>query len=92
VLEGAVELAAGAAALDRPLVARTRATLDEGAGVNRMPDALALELGPQRWSMGRPEFASKLDLLRERLGRRGEGGRDSAPGASEVSSPLEPGI
>jgi enoyl-CoA hydratase len=78
VLEAAVALAARAAGLDRPLVARTRATLDEGAGVHRMPDALALELAPQRWSMGRPEFASKLDLLRERLGRRGEAGRDSA--------------
>jgi hypothetical protein len=66
------------------LVARTRATLDEGAGVHRMPDAVALELGPQRWSMGRPEFASKLNLLRKRLGRRGESGRDTVPGASEV--------
>src|ERR1700732_3438600 len=35
VLEAALALAARAAALDRPLVARTRATLDEGAGVHR---------------------------------------------------------
>ena len=34
--------------------------------------------------MGRPEFASKLELLRERLGRRGERDRDSDPGASEA--------
>ena len=84
VLETAVALAARAAGLDRPLVARTRATLDEGAGVHGMPDALALELAPQRWSMGRPEFASKLGLLRERLGRRDEPRQESAPGASEV--------
>ncbi|HWE68570.1 MAG TPA: enoyl-CoA hydratase-related protein [Acidimicrobiales bacterium] len=65
----ALELAAGAASLDRALVARTLATLDDQAAVHRMSDALALELPPQQWSMGRPEFASRLELLRVRLGR-----------------------
>lgn len=69
VLELAVELASRAAALDRPLVERARATLDEATAVHSAPDALTLELAPQQWSMERPEFRSRLEALRRRLGR-----------------------
>jgi enoyl-CoA hydratase len=69
LLDTAVELAARAARLDRPLVARTRTTLDEGAAVLTRSDALAHELPAQQWSMGRPEFAAGLDRLRQTLGR-----------------------
>jgi enoyl-CoA hydratase len=69
LLDTAVELAARAAQLDRPVVARTRATLDECASVHGRADALAHALPAQQWSMGRPEFATRLDLLRQKLGR-----------------------
>jgi enoyl-CoA hydratase len=69
LLDTAVELAARAAQLDRPVVARTRATLDESASVHDRADALARELPAQQWSMGRPEFATRLALLRQNLGR-----------------------
>jgi enoyl-CoA hydratase len=69
LLDTAVELASRAAKLDRPVMARTRATLDDCASVHGRADALARELPAQQWSMGRPEFATRLDLLRQRLGR-----------------------
>jgi enoyl-CoA hydratase len=69
LLEEAVGLAGRAARLDPELVARTRATLDQGAAVHDRAGALALELPAQRWSMGREEFATRLAHLRARLGR-----------------------
>jgi enoyl-CoA hydratase len=69
LLDVAVEFASRAAHFDRPLVARTRATLQAGAAVHGPSEALALELPAQQWSMGRPEFATALGLLREQLGR-----------------------
>jgi enoyl-CoA hydratase len=74
LLDTAVELADRAAQLDRPLLARTRSTLDESASVLNRSDALARELPAQQWSMGRPEFATRLDLLRRKLGRPSTGG------------------
>jgi enoyl-CoA hydratase len=65
----AVDLAARAARLDRPLAARARATLHDSAAVHSASDALDLELPAQQWSMGRPEFAAALQRLRTRLGR-----------------------
>ena len=39
------------------------------ASVVDAADAVSLELEPQQWSMGRPEFLDALDRLRTRLGR-----------------------
>jgi enoyl-CoA hydratase len=69
LLPVAVALAARAAGVDPPLAARVRATLNEGEAVHSASDAVALELPPQQWSMGRPEFAAALQRLRARLGR-----------------------
>ncbi len=69
LVEVAVELASRAAGLDRPLLARVRATLDESAAVHAASDAVDLEFPAQQWSMGRPEFAAALGALRTRLGR-----------------------
>jgi enoyl-CoA hydratase len=63
------ELASRAAKLDRPLVERVRATLDQSAGVHTASEAIALELPAQQWSMDRPEFMAALQRLRARLGR-----------------------
>jgi enoyl-CoA hydratase len=75
LLETAWDLASTAASRDRPLTVRTRQTLDASAAVTTAADAVALELEPQQWSMGRPEFVSALGRLRARLGRRDESNR-----------------
>ena len=69
LLDVAVQLASRAARHDRALMARTRTTLDSSTAVLHASDAVALELEPQQWSMGRPEFVAGLGRLRARLGR-----------------------
>jgi enoyl-CoA hydratase len=69
LLDDAVAMATHAAQLDHAIVARARESLNESASVTRFEDAVALELAPQQWSMGRPEFADRLQQLRQRLGR-----------------------
>ena len=71
LLEVAVSLASRAASLDRPLVERLCASLDDSATVHRATDAVDLEFPAQQWSMGRPEFATALERLRVQLGRNG---------------------
>jgi enoyl-CoA hydratase len=70
LLSTAVQYAARAAGLDRPLVERIRSSLDQSAAIHRASEALAFELPAQEWSMRRPEFTSALQRLRSRLGRR----------------------
>jgi enoyl-CoA hydratase len=69
LLETAWQLASRAAGHDRALMARTRRTLADSASVASAADAVTLELEPQQWSMGRPEFLAALGRLRTRLGR-----------------------
>jgi enoyl-CoA hydratase len=69
LLETAWQLASRAAGHDRALMERTRRTLADSASVTHAVDAVSLELEPQQWSMGRPEFADALSRLRTRLGR-----------------------
>jgi enoyl-CoA hydratase len=74
LLETAWRLASRAAGHDRALMVRTRRTLADSAAVSHAADAIALELDPQQWSMGRPEFVDALGRLRNRLGRGDETG------------------
>ena len=69
LLETAWQLASRAAGHDRALIERTRRTLAESSSVVHAADAVSLELEPQQWSMGRPEFLDALGRLRTRLGR-----------------------
>jgi enoyl-CoA hydratase len=69
LLETAWRLASRAAGHDRALIERTRKTLVASGLVVDAADAVSLELEPQQWSMGRPEFLDALDRLRTRLGR-----------------------
>jgi enoyl-CoA hydratase len=69
LLETAWQLASRAAGHDRALIERTRRTLADSASVADAADAVSLELEPQQWSMGRPEFLDALSRLRTRLGR-----------------------
>ncbi len=69
LLSAAIALATRAASNDRPLVTEVLATLDASAEIHTSAEAVGLELAPQRWSMERPEFASALAQMRERIGR-----------------------
>ena len=69
LLDTAWQLASRAAGHDRALMSRARRSLADSASVVHAADAVALELEPQRWSMGRPEFLDALSRLRTRLGR-----------------------
>jgi enoyl-CoA hydratase len=65
----AVRLARRAAERDAELVAVTKGTLRASSSARTTSEAIALELGPQRWSMTRPAFEQSLRELRARLGR-----------------------
>jgi enoyl-CoA hydratase len=54
---------------DVELTARVKRTLDATAAIHDSDAAIAGELEPQRWSIGRPAFEEALAELRERLGR-----------------------
>ena len=65
----AARLARRAGQHDAELTARVKRTLDAAAAIHDPDAAVAGELEPQRWSMGRPAFEHALAELRERLGR-----------------------
>src|ERR1700677_3235115 len=67
LLDTAWQLASRAAGHDRALLSRTRRTLADSKAVAHAADAVTLELGPQEWSIGRPEFLDALRRLRTRL-------------------------
>jgi enoyl-CoA hydratase len=75
LLEASWQLASRAAGRDRALMVRTRRTLADSASVVHAADAVALELEPQQWSMGRPEFLDALGRLRTQLARGDETSR-----------------
>jgi len=59
---------AGRAAAGPPeLVRRMKATIQATDGVTTSEDAVALEVGPQLWSLGQPAFVELLASLRERM-------------------------
>jgi enoyl-CoA hydratase len=65
----AERLARRAARRDAEVVAAAKRSLEASSSVRTASEAIALELGPQRWSMGRPAFGQSLRELRTRLGR-----------------------
>jgi enoyl-CoA hydratase len=67
--EEAARLARRAAERDAELVAVAKRTLRASSSARTPSEAIALELGPQRWSMARPAFEQSLRELRARLGR-----------------------
>jgi enoyl-CoA hydratase len=67
LLRRAVELAARAASAPRALVERTKATLATMATVADHEAAVAVELEAQLWSMAQPEFADRLEAMRQKI-------------------------
>jgi enoyl-CoA hydratase len=68
LLAVAREVAGRAAAAPAELVRRTKATVVTTDGIASSADAVDLEVGPQLWSFGQPEFAALLERVRSRLG------------------------
>ncbi len=67
LLERAVEFAARAAAAPRALLQRTKATLARMATVADHEAAVVVELDAQLWSMAQPEFADRLEAMRQKI-------------------------
>ncbi|HWD55672.1 MAG TPA: enoyl-CoA hydratase-related protein [Acidimicrobiales bacterium] len=65
----AARLARRATERDAEVVGAAKRSLKASSSVRTPREAIALELGPQRWSMARPAFEQSLRGLRARLGR-----------------------
>jgi enoyl-CoA hydratase len=67
LLATAVQLARGASDAPKALVARTKDTISRLATASSADDAVTLEIEPQTWSAGQPEFQELLAKLRARI-------------------------
>jgi enoyl-CoA hydratase len=63
-------LAERAGAAPRELLVRAKATLQRMPGVATHAEAVDVELDPQVWSIGQPEFQARLAALQERITSR----------------------
>jgi enoyl-CoA hydratase len=70
LLETAVTLARGAAEAPRELVARTKDTISRLGSATSAREAVELEIEPQVWSAGQPEFQELLAKLQARIDSR----------------------
>ena len=68
--EVARSLAERAGAAPRELLVRAKATLQRMPGVATHAEAVDVELDPQVWSIGQPEFQARLAALQERITSR----------------------
>jgi enoyl-CoA hydratase len=68
LLDAARTMAARAADAPTELVRRTKATVLATDAISSSDAAVDLEVGPQLWSFGRPEFGHLLAQVRARLG------------------------
>lgn len=67
LLESATALAARAASAPRELATRLKQTLNTVAAIDEHADAVDAELGPQVWSLDRPEFQERLAALQAQI-------------------------
>ena len=67
LLDVARSLAGRAAAGPPELVRRMKATIQATDAVTTSEEAVALEVGPQLWSLGQPVFLELLDRLRAQM-------------------------
>jgi enoyl-CoA hydratase len=70
LLDEARTLAARAAAAPPELVRKMRETIADVASIPTHDLAVERELDPQVWSLNQPEFAARLEALRQRISRR----------------------
>jgi len=71
LLEEAIALARRAATVPRPLLERTKATIDRIATVETHAEAVELEAEAQSWSATLPFFAERIAALRQQISGRG---------------------
>ncbi len=71
LVDRAVELAARAAGHPKELVAATKKTLHDTAGITESVPAVELEIGPQVWSMRQPAFVEMVAKLKARISTKG---------------------
>lgn len=69
LLDDAFALARGADDAPKVLVARTKETISRLATAGSADEAVSLEIEPQTWSAGQPEFQELLGKLRARIER-----------------------
>jgi enoyl-CoA hydratase len=67
LLDAAIALARGACNAPKQLVARTKETISLLTTATSADDAVALEIEPQTWSAGQPEFQDLLGKLRSQI-------------------------
>ena len=70
LLGAAQEMAARAAAAPHELVARTKATIADMAGISDHAAAVDRELVPQVWSLGQPAFKERVAALQAKITSR----------------------
>ncbi len=70
VVDEALRLAAGAGKAPRELVREIKGTLREMGAVDRHPDAVERELGPQLRSIQSPAFNERVEALKRRIAAR----------------------
>lgn len=75
VVEAARELASRAAGAPPGLVRRLKQTIRGMEGVAEHSDAVELELEPQLWSIGQPEFRQQLERIRARIAAKAKSRR-----------------
>jgi len=66
LLARAAEIAARAASMPRELSKRTKATMNRMWDVETSPDAVAIELEVQSWSLQQPEFKERIASFQKR--------------------------
>ena len=71
LVDRAVELAGRAAGHPKELVAATKKTLHDTAGITESVPAVELEIGPQVWSMRQPAFVEMVAKLKARISTKG---------------------
>ena len=71
LLDHAQQFAARAAAAPRELAIVTKATIQDMAGVETHPEAVARELEPQLWTVQQPWFEERIAALKARISTKG---------------------
>jgi enoyl-CoA hydratase len=70
LLDHAQQFAARAASAPRELAIVTKATIQDMAGVESHPEAVARELEPQLWTVQQPWFEERIAALKARISNK----------------------
>ena len=84
------ELASRAAASDRELLMKVKATMADVRSLDVLDDAVARELGPQVWSITQPGVAAKIGIKDSPIGSTGAGNGQADKSGSGKARPRPP--